>query len=145
MLSNKWTTEGATNFGRWDYPLGVTMYGLLRTAKELNRPDIRQYALSHISSCTEMYEYSLWDREEYGFPGINHQLVLLRMLDNCGSFGSAMLEAYLDGAEQAEFRKIADTIADFMLHRLERREDGAFTGVVKENIRPIRCGRTICI
>ncbi|CAM4426515.1 glycoside hydrolase family 88 protein [Paenibacillus phoenicis] len=126
MLSNKWTTEGATNFGRWDYPLGVTMYGLLRTAKELNRPDIRQYALSHISSCTEMYEYSLWDREEYGFPGINHQLVLLRMLDNCGSFGSAMLEAYLDGAEQAEFRKIADTIADFMLHRLERREDGAF-------------------
>lgn len=126
MLSNKWTTEGATNFGRWDYPLGVTMYGLLRTAKALNRPDIRRYALSHISTCTEMYEYSLWDREEYGFPGINHQLVLMRMLDNCGSFGSAMLEAYLDGAEQAEFRQIADTIADFMLHRLERREDGAF-------------------
>ncbi|WP_059044401.1 glycoside hydrolase family 88/105 protein [Paenibacillus rubinfantis] len=126
MLSNKWTTGGATNFGRWDYPLGVTMYGLLRTAKELNRPDIRAYALSHISSCTEWYEYSLWDRVEYGFPAINHQLVLLRMLDNCGSFGSAMLQASLDGGEPAESRKIADRISDFMLKRLERREDGAF-------------------
>lgn len=125
MLSNKWTTGGATNFGRWDYPLGVTMYGLLRTAKELNRPDIEQYALSHIESCAEMFEYSLWDFEEYGFPAVNHQLVLLQMLDNCGSFGSAMLEAYLKGG-QPQFRKIADTIADFMLTKLERREDGAF-------------------
>ncbi|PAD80214.1 glycoside hydrolase family 88/105 protein [Paenibacillus campinasensis] len=125
MLSNKWTTGGATNYGRWDYPLGVTMYGLLRTAQALDRSDMEKYALSHIESCAQMYEYSLWDLAEYGFPAINHQLVLIKMLDNCGSFGSAMLEAYLSGG-QPEFRKIADSIADFMLTQLERREDGAF-------------------
>ncbi|TYP74096.1 glycoside hydrolase family 88/105 protein [Paenibacillus methanolicus] len=125
MLSNKWTTGTATNFGRWDYPLGVTMYGLLRAAKALGRGELSDYALSHIRSCTDMYDYSLWDRAEYGFPGINHQLVLMRMLDNCGSFGSAMLEAQLRAGDD-NFPRIADTIADFMLNRLERREDGAF-------------------
>ncbi len=125
MLSNKWTTGTATNFGRWDYPLGVTMYGLLRMGKELGRRDLQSYALHHIRTCTEMYEYSLWDRDEYGFPSINHQLVLIRMLDNCGSFGSAMLEAHLQTGDRS-FLRIADVIAEFMLTQLERREDGAF-------------------
>ncbi|MFC4099767.1 glycoside hydrolase family 88/105 protein [Paenibacillus xanthanilyticus] len=125
MLSNKWTTGTATNFGRWDYPLGVTMYGLLRAAKALGRGELSDYAMSHIRSCTDMYDYSLWDRAEYGFPSVNHQLVLMRMLDNCGSFGSAMLQAQLQGGDD-NFPRIGDTIADFMLNKLERREDGAF-------------------
>ncbi|TFE23456.1 glycoside hydrolase family 88/105 protein [Cohnella luojiensis] len=125
MLSNKWTTGSATNYGRWDYPLGVTMYGLLRTARELKRQDLADYALGHIRSCTDRYEYSLWDRDQYGFPSVNHQLVLIKMLDNCGSFGSAMLEAYLQTGDE-RFRSIADVIAEFMLRKLERREDGAF-------------------
>ncbi|MBD2869324.1 glycoside hydrolase family 88/105 protein [Paenibacillus arenilitoris] len=125
MLSNKWTTGSATNFGRWDYPLGVTMYGLLRTARELDRHDLAEYAIRHIRSCTDLYAYSLWDRDAYGFPSVNHQLVLVKMLDNCGSFGSAMLEAYLQTGEKC-FLGIADVIADFMLRRLERRPDGAF-------------------
>lgn len=127
MLSNKWTTSGVTNFGRWDYPLGVTMYGLLRTARVLKREDIAQYAHAHIASCTEMYDYSLWDKEQYGFPSVNHQLVVMRMLDNSGSFGSAMLEAYLGAERQEEQQlRIAGVIADFIEHRLERREDGAY-------------------
>ncbi|WP_138751832.1 glycoside hydrolase family 88/105 protein [Paenibacillus sinopodophylli] len=125
MLSNKWTTGSATNYGRWDYPLGVTMYGLLKTASELERQDLLDYALGHIRSCTNMYDYSMWDKEEYGFPSLNHQLVLIRMLDNCGSFGSAMLEAYSYTQDQT-FLRIADRIAEFMLQKLERKEDGAF-------------------
>jgi len=189
MLSNKWTTGGATNYARWDYPLGVTMYGLLRAGRALGREDFVAYALEHVRACTNYYEYALWDRDQYGFPSVNHQLVLIRMLDNCGSFGSAMLEADVGriaceasgdrqtegegsaagvitfeeskerwmegetstvgriadvgcvveriaseasgdprtGGEGSAVGRIADDIADFMLHRLERRkEDGAF-------------------
>ena len=125
MLNNKWTTSGVTNFGRWDYPLGVTMYGLLRTGRQLERPDIVSYAAAHIQATTDRYEYSFWDRQQYGFPAINQQLVMMRMLDNCGSFGSAMLEAYAE-CEDPAFREIADHIADFITNRLERKEDGAF-------------------
>ncbi len=125
MLSNKWTVGQVTNYGRWDYPLGVTVYGLLKTGRYLQRPDIVQYAAEHVQACTTMYEYSLWDREQYGFPSINQQLVMLKMLDNCGSFGSAMLEAY-EECHEPTFLKIADRISDFMLNRLERQPDGAF-------------------
>ncbi|WP_336765589.1 glycoside hydrolase family 88/105 protein [Paenibacillus sp. USHLN196] len=125
MLSNKWTVGSVTNYGRWDYPLGVTVYGLLRTGRYLQRPDITRYAAEHVQACTQMYEYSLWDREQYGFPAVNQQLVMLKMLDNCGSFGSAMLEAYSE-CHEPTFLPIAERIADFMLSRLERQEDGAF-------------------
>lgn len=125
MLSNKWTTGSATNYARWDYPLGVTMYGLLQTGHVLGRRDIADYALSHIRTCTSMDGYARWDKEQYGFPSLNQQLVLTRMLDNCGSFGSAMLEAYPESGDP-DFRAIADRIADFIMNRLERREDGAF-------------------
>jgi len=125
MLSNKWTVGSVTNYGRWDYPLGVTVYGLLQTGRYLQRPDITRYASEHVQSCTLMDEYSLWDREQYGFPAINQQLVMMKMLDNCGSFGSAMLEAYSE-CQEPTFLPIAERIADFMLTRLERQEDGAF-------------------
>ncbi|WP_337035577.1 glycoside hydrolase family 88/105 protein [Paenibacillus illinoisensis] len=125
MLSNKWTVGSVTNYGRWDYPLGVTVYGLLQAGRYLDRPDIIRYAAEHVQACTRMYDYSLWDREQYGFPAVNQQLVMMKMLDNCGSFGSAMLEAYSE-CNEPTFLPIAERIADFMLFRLERQEDGAF-------------------
>ncbi|WP_199613613.1 glycoside hydrolase family 88/105 protein [Paenibacillus alkalitolerans] len=125
MLSNKWTTSGMTNFARWDYPLGVTMYGLLKSGRLLGRADMIEYVKKHIGSCTKYYDYSLWDKEQYGFPSVNHQLVLMKMLDNCGSFGSSMLEAYRDNADES-YLPVAETIASFIRDRLERREDGAF-------------------
>lgn len=130
LLSNQWTTSGLTNFARWDYPLGVTMYGLLQTGRQLDRKDIIHYALQHIKACTQFYEYSVWDMEQYGFPALNQQLVLIQMLDNCGSFGSAMLEAYMEDGDQA-FLRIAEVIAAFIAERLERREDGAFYRICK--------------
>ncbi|MCP1136582.1 glycoside hydrolase family 88 protein [Paenibacillus polysaccharolyticus] len=125
MLSNKWTVGSVTNYGRWDYPLGVTVYGLLQAGRYMQRTDITRYAAEHVQSCTQMYEYSLWDREQYGFPSINQQLIMLKMLDNCGSFGSAMLESYTE-CKEPTFLPIAERIADFMLNRLERQTDGAF-------------------
>lgn len=136
MLSNKWTTSGTTNFARWDYPLGVTMYGVLQTGRILKRTDMLHYAVEHIQACTQMYEYSKWDQEHYGFPAINQQLVMMKMLDNCGSFGSAMLEAY-EECKDDDFLQVAGKIAEFMTQRLERKADGAFyrkcTGQYSEN------------
>jgi unsaturated rhamnogalacturonyl hydrolase len=80
-------------FGKWDYPLGVTLYGLLQTGKELNRQDILDYVLKHIETCTSFYQYSLWDRKQYGAAGINTQLSAIDSLDDCGSFGATMLAA----------------------------------------------------
>ncbi|MBD2866978.1 glycoside hydrolase family 88/105 protein [Paenibacillus arenilitoris] len=112
-------------FGRWTYPLGVTLYGLLRAGEHLKREDISAYAASHLQACVDTYAYSRWDGETQGYPSVNHQLVEMAMLDDCGSCGSAMLEAakrsLVGGWEQA-----AEDIADYMLRRQERKPDGAY-------------------
>lgn len=80
-------------YGRWNYPLGVTLYGLLQTGEVLDAPHFVQYAAGHIEACSKLHAYALWDRDRYGAPGINHQLAMIDSLDDCGSFGAAMLEA----------------------------------------------------
>lgn len=112
-------------YARWNYPIGVTLYGLLRTGRKLARNDIIRYVLQHLRECTAMYSYSLWDREQYGYPAINTKLVDMKMLDDCGSIGSAMLEANQE-AQDDGFIRLAHLIADYMANKQERREDGAF-------------------
>ncbi|MDF2936994.1 MAG: hypothetical protein K0Q90_2367 [Paenibacillaceae bacterium] len=113
------------NYARWSYPLGVTLYGILRAGRMLERPDLVFYAVRHVRACTGMYAYSLWEAEHYGFPSVNHQLADMDMLDDCGSFASAMLEVYAEAPDPAS-PDIAREVADFMMNRLERKADGAF-------------------
>ena len=72
-----------------------------------------------------MYEYSLSDREEYGYQSLNHQLVELDALDDCGSFGAAVIELYRETGEKS-FLKVIEKIADYIANRQIRKEDGAF-------------------
>lgn len=111
-------------YGRWNYPLGVTLYGLLATGQELSQPYFADYAQGHIEQCTALHTYAVWDRDRFGAPGINHQLTLIDSLDDCGSFGAAMLVAHrmrpLQGAERA-----AADIAAYISQVQDRQEDGA--------------------
>lgn len=114
-----------TSFARWSYPLGVTLYGLLQTGRRLGRSDISRYVNLHISLCTRMYAYSLWEKQQYGFTSVDYQLADMDMLDDCGSFASVMLEAY-DEAQEPAALEVARDVADFMMNRQERKEDGVF-------------------
>jgi len=108
-----------TNFARWNYPLGVTLYGMLRLEQEV----ASNYALEHIQACTAFNEYAFWDAELFGAPGVNHQLVGMDSLDDCGSFASTMLYGHslrpLSGAEE-----LADMVAHYISKKQSRLEDG---------------------
>ena len=111
-------------FGRWNYPLGVTMYGLLETGRLLNRLDIQEYVLRHVEFTAGHYEYSLWDREEFGAAGLNNQLSDIDSLDDCGSFGALAILA--DRIRSLKgVRKAADDIARYIMDTQSRLADGA--------------------
>lgn len=110
-------------FGKWNYPLGVTLYGILQTGRKLGRDDYVHYALEHIELCTSFYDYAVWDRQQYGGAGINHQLSAIDSLDDCGSFAATTLEALqlrpLEGARQT-----LDRVARYISTEQARLPDG---------------------
>ena len=113
------------NFGKWNYQIGVTLYGLLQTARRQGRQDVIDYVVRHVNECVNSYAYSLFDRDQYGTQSINHQLVEMSCLDDCGSFGAASLEAYKE-APTPEMRRVLDVIADYILNKQVKTPDGAF-------------------
>jgi len=123
-------SENNSLFAIWNYPLGVTLSGLLTAGKILERQDIKKYVISHFSECIRLYEYSLWDKEQYGFPATNQKLVEMKMLDDCGSMGATLLEVYGEIGDR-RFITLADSIADYISNKQERRADGAFYRISK--------------
>ncbi|WP_349304872.1 glycoside hydrolase family 88 protein [Paenibacillus sp. Marseille-Q4541] len=114
-----------THYGKWNYPLGVTLLGLLHTGTELGREDYIRYGVDHISLSTTFDHYGLWDRAVYGAAGINNQLSAIDSLDDCGSFGATMLAA-MDLQDIPYGRETADRIAAYISEEQERLADGAF-------------------
>ena len=114
-----------TNYGEWNYPLGVTLYGLLQAGRVLNDQMILNYVSGHMHKTTGYFAYCLWDQQEYGAASFHNQLTTIESLDDCGSFGSAMLE-YANDDCTGEIRMIADYIAGYMMERQHRLESGVF-------------------
>lgn len=115
-----------TLYGKWNYPLGVTIYGLLHTAMELGSEDIKNYIKSHVQLCCDTLEYALWDKQQYGgATSIHNLLTSIDSLDDCGSFASTMLEVNkympIDGVKE-----VADYVGDFIFNVMSRLPDGTF-------------------
>ena len=112
------------NFANWNYPVGVTLYGLLKTADFLHRDDLAEYVKQHVEQCTGFYSYALWDKQKFGAPGIDAQIAAVDSLDDCGSFASTMLELCRTMPTKG-YRKIADNVADYITHKQARLPDGS--------------------
>lgn len=112
-------------FARWTYPLGVTLYGMLRAGASLNLPNLTDYVLRHVKQVTSIHEYAEYDTARYGFAGVNQQICWLDALDDCGSFGALMLRCDPTGADP-DVRCMADRIARYMMQEQPCTPEGAF-------------------
>lgn len=110
-------------FGNWNYPLGVTLRGLLLHGIQNERSDLVNYVQAHISFCTSHYQYSLWDKVHFGAPAINQSLVLPDSLDDCGSFAKTVLEA-IKYCHIEESDTVLQSIASYIMNRQGRRSNG---------------------
>lgn len=113
-------------FGHWNYPLGVTLYGLLHTAEALNSDEIKRYVQDHVQFCCSSWPYAQWDRDTFGGATHIHNLLAgIDSLDDCGSFGSCMLEVARYCTIEG-FKPIADLVGDYISNKQDRFDDGAF-------------------
>lgn len=112
-------------YGEWNYPLGVTLYGLIETARLTGDSGLDAYVEGHMRKCMDFYEYAFWDKEKYGAASFHNQLTTVDSLDDCGSFASALLEVMKDHWIP-EGRKAADMTAVYIKERQQRLPDGTF-------------------
>lgn len=113
-------------FGKWNYPVGVTLYGILETGRMLGRGDLSRYAEAHVRQSSAWFAYTQWDTQQYGAPGINQSIAHIDSLDDCGSFGSTMLEVFRDRPLPPDVEDLAQKIGTYMSTIQERLPDGAF-------------------
>ncbi len=113
-------------FGQWNYPLGVTLYGLLHASMELGSDKVKDYVRDHVQFCCTTYPYSKWDRARFGGATHVHNLLSsIDSLDDCGSFGSCMLEV-VKHCDIEGYEPIAELVGDHIANKQDRFEDGTF-------------------
>ncbi|MFA7117637.1 MAG: glycoside hydrolase family 88 protein [Sphaerochaetaceae bacterium] len=119
-------------FGHWNYPLGVTLYGLAMTERAYRKrcPEFSQcihtYLNAHLNASISTYQYAIWDKQTFkGSTAVHHLMTSLDSLDDCGSFCSTLLELAKDH-ELEEYAKIVSAVAEHILRKQPRLEDGTF-------------------
>lgn len=127
-------------FGHWNYPLGVTLYGLAETERSLQDKDpelakrIHTYLNRHIQASIDTYEYAMWDKQTLGgATAVHHLMTSLDSLDDCGSFGSTVLEIAKDH-EIVSYGTLIDAVGNHICKIQPRLADGTFfrTGLMHE-------------
>ena len=115
-----------SNFGKWNYPLGVTMYGLMRAGAAFDDEEALKYVKDHMHFAVKTFPYSLWDKEKHGGAASLHNLLCsIDSLDDCGSFGAAVEEAKISlGFDEGD--EICDIVSDYITNKQHRTGRGAF-------------------
>lgn len=127
-------------FGHWNYPLGVTLYGLVEMERLYASidPDLAQrihaLLLAHMQQSIDTYAYALWDKETFGgATAVHHLMTSLDSLDDCGSFAATMLEVARDHA-LAGYESLMEVVGRYISEVQPRLGDGTFfrTGLMHE-------------
>lgn len=115
-------SEGNSLFGKWSYPLGVSIRGMLAWAKKTNDDVVKDYLASYIKALCDAYEYAKWDAKKYTVSLVLRQQSIIELLDDFGSFESALIDVAIDKPNET-LHKIIQRGADFVKNKLPRLED----------------------
>lgn len=116
-------TDGESLFGKWSYPLGVSIRGMLAWAKKTNDAEVKNYIDSYIQKLCDVYEYARWDAEKYTVSFVIRQQSIIELPDDFGSFVSALIDYSIDNPNETT-DKIIRRGADYVKNTLPRLKDG---------------------
>jgi rhamnogalacturonyl hydrolase YesR len=119
----------------WNYPWGVTLFGMLRAGDVVENPAADKFVSEHHLICSRYYHWlagldnSLTNASEAAAFARNTKispLVKLGNLDSCGSMGNAILESMLRHPDQVtpDEKAVVERIANWVTQKQERLPDG---------------------
>jgi rhamnogalacturonyl hydrolase YesR len=117
----------------WNYPWGVTLFGMQREADLLSDKDADKFVLEHNAICARYYQWLAGLEDQFGADGKAvarnskiKALINLGNLDSCGSMGNEILESMIRHPESVTPAETAvvGRIADWVSKKQERLPDG---------------------
>jgi unsaturated rhamnogalacturonyl hydrolase len=114
---------------QWDYPWGVTLYGLLRVSEVLDDKNLEAFVLEHNRIAADQFAYLRWQRDTFGQytnPAGMEELMVLDRLDYCGAMTSQFLEGILchNAKVTPEMDALLKVVADYISTGQSRLPDG---------------------
>ena len=116
--------KGIASFNLWDYTLGVAYTAMFVVGRQLNDQRFLDYPIKNFDFIFEHLPYFREKAQKYGVKRDGfHPIINMHALDDCGSIGAALIQAYK--IKQApEYRAMIDTIANFITNKQFRLSDG---------------------
>ncbi|MCF8379837.1 MAG: glycoside hydrolase family 88 protein [Bacteroidales bacterium] len=112
------------SFNLWDYTVGVIHTGMLAASDVLERADYQKYVINNYDFIFKNLPY-FREKALIKKPGNGsyHRIINMNALDHCGSIGAALIQAWQINPD-IEYRKMIDTVENFIMHKQFRLVDG---------------------
>lgn len=118
----------------WNYPWGVTLYGMLHVSEATGDKDIERFVLQHNQIVARDYAWltelrkktgAVEETDNYLRTTSIRELILLGSLDSCGAMGAQFMEAVLKHGDKAapEPERVGQAIAEYISHGQARLAD----------------------
>jgi rhamnogalacturonyl hydrolase YesR len=116
--------ERENQFTDWNYSMGVVLAAMLLASDVTGDRQYADYALKNFAFIFDHLEYfqkqaELFGPQAHGYP----RLLSFKQLDDCGTMGAALIEAY-NRKPDPRFRPVIDRVAEHISHKQLRLADG---------------------
>lgn len=112
-------------FGQWFYALMVGFYGIRDAAIFLGDENRQRLFEKNMSFLAKYFNYIVFDLEEHVMSAFMPRLFEMNVLDNVGTMGMNLIDAYLD-ANDERILPIIDRIRYQVEETIPRFEDGTY-------------------
>jgi rhamnogalacturonyl hydrolase YesR len=117
----------------WNYPWGVTLFGMERSVDVTGDKDADNFVVRHNLICARDYGWLAGLEKQFGGEGKTfargskiNGLVSLGSLDSCGAMGNEILESMMRHPDEVtpDEKEVVGRIAGWVVSKQDRMEDG---------------------
>ncbi len=112
-------------FGQWFYAIMVCFYGLRKADCFAGELGCLEYFKKQMNIMADFYDYALYDAQFYGSASFMPRVAVSNVLDNLGTMGMNLLDAYND-TEQEKYLELSKNLAWKMANTVTRFSDKTF-------------------
>ena len=112
-------------YGQWFYALMVGFYGIREAAAYLGDRDRQRLFVENMQALNRYFDYIRYDTQRHIMPAFMPRTAVPDVLDNIGTMGMNLLDAYFDSSDR-QLLPLIEKLAKHAEHDIPRLPDGTY-------------------